>query len=177
MSARMEVETVNWESAAEVASLDIGGKNSTELELECLVRNFDFKDLAAPVREVYRAIEEEKSANGDDSRCRAALALQDHWESCLVQRELLTNEIKRGKECLEQVEKELAALRLRLEDWPAYERVCGKNPLCDYMQAIQAREKVAAFLPAWLERREQRLKTLRLEMEACARQNGLEHLL
>ncbi len=177
MSARLELEKVSWDSAAEVVALEPGGKNRSELELESLIRNFDPKDLAAPVREVYEAIEREKTVEGTDGRCQAAVAVQEHWESCLVQRELLTNEIKRGKECLEQIQKELAALRLRLEEWPAYERICGKNPLFDYMHAIRAREEVVQFLPAWLNRREEQLKQLRREMESCARQNGLEHLL
>jgi len=107
----------------------------------------------------------------------ATLSLQEKWEGWLVRRELLRNDLKRGKELLDNTQRELAQLRSQLEEWPAYERVCGKNPIMDYMQAIAAQERIEQFLPAWLKRRETELATLNRALEECARQNGLEHLL
>jgi hypothetical protein len=89
----------------------------------------------------------------------------------------LRDEITRGREYLEQVRGDLAAARARLEEWTTYERVCGKNPVLDYLQNIEAKERLEQFLPGWVERREQQLATLDNELERCARQNGLQHLL
>ncbi len=75
------------------------------------------------------------------------------------------------------MQRDLAVLRGRLEDWPACERICGLNQLPEYMQSLAASERIEQFLPGWLKRREERLHALGRKMERCARQNGLEHLL
>ena len=177
MSARLQTETVSWEQGERLAS-ERPLKLASETELESLFRNFDQKDLVAPLREIHKAqAEMAGSPEGSEVRRRAALQLQQHWEELLVQRELLRSEIKRGKEILEQLQRDLGKLRSRLDDWPGFERVCGKNPLLDYMQAIAAHEKVEQFLPAWLNRREAQLANLIVNLEETARETGLEHLL
>lgn len=174
MSARMQAEQTSWApSASEVAP----GKRPSEVEVECLLRNVDEKNMVAPLREMQSNHRSRRARAGSEQSRQAALALQQQWESWLVQRELLRNEIKRGREFLEHVQQELTSLRGRLEDWPAYERICGRNPVLDYMEAITAQERVEHFLPAWLKRREAQLQHLDQQLEQCARQNGLEHLL
>jgi hypothetical protein len=167
----MQKESISWEAPSEAAT-----KKPIDIEIESLFRNFDQKNLVAPLREVHE-VRSHRANGGSEAKHRAALDLQEKWEGWLVQRELLRNEIKRGKELLEQTQRELAALRGRLEEWPGYERVCGKNPLLDYMQAIIAHERLEQFLPVWLQRRETQLRSLSRTLENCARENGLEHLL
>ena len=171
MSAHMQKESISWEARPEVPT-----KKPIEIEIESLFRNFDHRNLVAPLREVH-AVRSHRAPDGSVEKQRAALDLQEKWEGWLVQRELLRSEIKRGKELLEQTKRELAGLRGRLEEWPDYERVCGKNPLLDYMQAIIAHERLEQFLPVWLQRRETQLTSLSRTLENCARENGLEHLL
>lgn len=165
--------------SAHIESLSRQQTNSaSQVELEALLLNLDHRDLVAPVREVHAAHAGAGSSPvASEERCRAALELQEKWEGWLVRRELLRNDVKRGKELLQHTRQELARLRSQLEDWPAYERVCGKNPIIDYMESITAQERVEHFLPGWLQRRETELATLTRSLEKCARQNGLEHLL
>ncbi len=166
MSARMESR--NGEQTG----------NASQVEIEALFQNFDHKNLVAPLREVHAAHAGLVASPADsEERCRAALALQEKWESWLVHRELLRNDLKRGNELLQHTRQELTRLRSQLEEWTAYERVCGKNPILDYMESIAAQERVEQFLPLWLKRRAAELKTLTHSLEECARQNGLEHLL
>ena len=172
MSARMHSEQAGWAGPA-----DQGVKRASEIEVECLFRNLDAKDLVAPLRQMQPSEKSSRAKPDSEVKRQAALALQEQWESWLVQRELLRNEIKRGQEFLDNIHKEVSNLRARLEEWPAYERICGRNPVLDYMEAIAAHERVGQFLPEWLRRREAQLNTLNLQMEACAQQNGLEHLL
>jgi hypothetical protein len=177
MSARMEVETVRWDTLEPVTKQE-AGKLLSEVEVESFFRNFDQRDLVAPLREVHEALSQAvpRTADAEDAT-RAALAVQARWDAYLVRREQLKAEIKRGREYLEINQNDLGALRAGLENWAAYEEICGKNPLCEYMQSIFAREQIAQFLPAWLNRREEQLEALVREMELCAKQNGLEHLL
>jgi len=177
MSARMEVESVRWKTSEAIDRENLG-KSATEMEMECLIRNFDQKDLVAPLRNASSALAGTgKSKQQVEEKRRAALALQEQWEALLTRRELLKSEIKRGKECLQQVQQELATLKDQLEEWPAFERICGKNPLGEYMQAITSKERIEKFLPGWLKRQEEQLQTLSRKIERCAKQNGLEHLL
>ena len=151
---------------------------ASQVEIEALFQNFGHKNLVEPLREVHAAHTGLlASPAGSEERCRAALALQEKWESWLVRRELLRNDLKRGNELLQHTRQELAGLRSQLEEWTGYERICGKNPILSYMQSIAAQEQVEQFLPLWLKRREAELATLTRSLEECARQNGLEHLL
>ena len=173
MSARIETETTSVERAEQIHR-DFSGKDWNMIEIESLLCNIDEKNLVAPLREAKAAIGKTGGARADEKQ-REALALQEQWNSWLLQRELLREEIKRGRECLDQVREELRTLHLRLEDWPAYERECGKNPLFRFTQALSVNERVEKFLPNWLERRETQLKALSREMDLCAKKYGLEH--
>jgi hypothetical protein len=171
----MQVEPRNWNTADALRRI---ARNPSEIEVACFVRNFDQKNLVAPLREAHAALAEiASSREAAEEKRRAALALQEQWDSCFTQRELLRSEIKRGKECLEQVQSELAAVRARLEEWADFERICGQNPLPEYMQSLSAKERIEQFLPGWVKRREDQLHALERQMEHCARENGLEHLL
>ena len=172
MSARMQLERLEWSEA----TMPAGSEQITEVEVQSLLRNLDHRNLVTPLREQAGL-----TANGGNGACaelrRAALALQQQWDAWLAQREVLCGDIKRGRGCLEHTQKELAGLRGNLEDWAGYERICGRNPLLEYMQLLAARERIEQFLPEWLKRREAQLHALNHEMEQCAKQNGLEHLL
>lgn len=173
MSARLELQMDLNKTTLE----QIGGKHPSETEVESLFRNFDAKDLVEPLRKVRSGEAAQESFPAAEQKRKAALNLQGEWEALLVQRELLANEIKRGREFLAQTQSELRSLRARLEDWPAYERVCGKNPIVEYMESIAAHERVQEYLPAWIERREVQLRKVRSQVQRTARKNGLQHLL
>jgi hypothetical protein len=148
------------------------------LEAESLIRNMDPRNLVASLRGAHASIAQfPELPPATTAQIEVALRLQEQWESWLTARELLRDESKRGRDYLEQVRHELHEMRGELEDWPACERICGYNPVAQLLQAIDAKERIERFLPSWLERRDQQLASLTRKMEACARQNGLEHLL
>lgn len=105
-----------------------------------------------------------------------ASARREQWDTWFNKRDQMRMEIKRGWELLEQVQRELAVLRARLDEWAGYELVCGKNPLSDYMQTIAAKERIEQYLPIWLKRREEQLHALDRQMEHGALQTGTEEL-
>jgi len=157
---------------ADCAVMDLAGA-----ELQSLLRNMDYKDLVPPLREAQGSPAALNSLHPDaGEKRRAALALQERWNSWLLEREVLREEIKRGRECLAQVQEELAKTRAGLEDWVRYERECGKNPLFTSTESLGAKERVKEFLPGWLDRREEQLRRLDAEMGMFARENGMEHL-
>src|SRR5262249_45828255 len=177
MSARMEVEPVSWETTEELRGESVG-RHLTEIQIESFVRNSDNRNLVAPLREAHAALAEAQRTEGvPEEKGKAALAIQEQWNTWSVRREELRNEVKRGRECLEQVRKELAALRVRLEEWPTYENICGRNPLPEYMQSLVAKQHIEQFLPGWVKRREEQLLALGRQMEQRAKQNDVEHLL
>jgi len=177
MSVRMEIEPMTGDGMG-LSEHEAAGKDLSAFQLECLVRNSDNRNLVAPLREVHAALgENEKAEWATEDKRRAALALQEQWDRWLEQREQLRNEIKRGRECLEQVQKDLTLLRARLEEWPTYERICGRNPLPESMQSLLATERIEQFLPGWLRRREDQLQALIWKMEQSAKEDGVEHLL
>lgn len=174
MSARMQLEALKWSEAGNLANPE----QIMEVEMQSRLRNLDHRNVVAPLREAQLGL----SAHGgngapDAEQRRAALALQQEWDAWLAEREVLRGDIKRGRECLEHTHEELAGLRANLEDWAGYERICGRNPLLEYMQLLSAKERIEQFLPGWLKRREAQLHALTHQMEQCAKQNGLEHLL
>ena len=146
MSARMETEQVNWESRIVPETKE---RALVESEIEC------------------------RSGAKPEDNGRTALALQEQWDVWFAKRDQMRSEIKRGWEFLEQVQRELAVLRTRLDEWPGYEVVCGKNPLSEYMQAIAAKERIEQYLPSWLKRREEQLHALNRQLEHCARNNSV----
>src|SRR5262245_40907556 len=102
-------------------------------EAAAAVRNIDPHNLVAQLREVQRIIAKASVGEETAKEIQVAVRLQDQWEAWLVERELLRNETQRGRECLEQIRRELAGLRQQLEEWPVHERICGHNPLPDYL--------------------------------------------
>ncbi|HVV72055.1 MAG TPA: hypothetical protein VHI52_11265, partial [Verrucomicrobiae bacterium] len=106
MSARMETEAMNWQGRE---LMEPDGRDLTAIQLECLIRNSDNRNLVAPLREVQAALgEAERAELATHDKRKAALALQEQWNRWFEQREQLRNEIKRGRECLEQVQKDVA---------------------------------------------------------------------
>jgi len=145
---------------------------------ESLLRNTDPRNLVAPLREARAAMAHAPASPEKTAReLQNAVGLQEKWEAWLLEREVFRNDIQRGRECLQEIRTELVSLRAQLADWPACERICGHNPLSELLQSIVTKERIEEFLPIWLENREQQLAALKLKMEACAQQNGLEHLL
>src|SRR6266550_1506978 len=175
MSARTEVETANWQQT----QLQQRGKNDLrEIQIESFLRNADETKLVPHLKEARARLaqENEPSETLGENR-HEAVALQEQWDSWLAQREALREEIKCGTECLDQVRRDLAITRQQMEEWPAYEWHCGRNPLPEFVHSIWTSEQIEQFLPGWLLRQEEKLNALNREMEACARQSGLEHLL
>jgi len=173
MSAKLEMEGTTWMEMEKVA-IENGMSDLATIEMESLLRHTDQRNVVAPLREAHAAVHRAGGVNGDGARkSRAALALQEQWNGWLAEREILREEIKRGKECLERVREELEATRAQLDDWAAYERECGKNPLFHYVQSLWVNERIEKFLPGWLERRERKLSALRSEMAIWARENGM----
>jgi hypothetical protein len=61
-----------------------------------------------------------------------------------------------------------------LSDWAAYERICGRNPLPDLIQALVIKERMEQFLPEWIKQQEEQIAELTRKMEPCAQHNGFE---
>ncbi len=176
MSAKLEAQILDWETA-DIAG-QTGHKDPSEVEEECLCRNADEHTLIGPLREARAVLAQAGHLNREaDEKRRATLALQAQWNGWFTERERLRLEIKRGRELLGQVQEELASLEPCLEKWPDYERVCGQNPLFDYMQSALSKRRVTEFLPGWLQRREEELNVLQARMAEFAGQNGLQELL
>jgi hypothetical protein len=174
MSARIELEPVSWnsfEAMNENLTKTLGDTN-----VESFLRDFG-SNAVIPLHEISAKETRRSGKDTSPAKRRASVTIQAQWGSWLVERDRLRTGIKRGEECLEQMRKELRKLRGDLEEWPDYERICGKNPLEDYMQSITAKERIAKFLPVWLKRQQAQLQTLKRKMGACAKQNRFEHLL
>ena len=147
-------------------------------EAQSLLCNHDPRNLVAPLREAKSALARDQSLSPQKVReLQIAILLQDEWEASLVQREFLKNDVQRGRECLQQVRRELESLRAELSDWAAYERICGHNPLPDLVQALVVKERIEQFLPEWIKQQEEQIAALTRKMEPCAQDNGLRHLL
>ena len=160
---------MSW-NRTESADRELQGRALSGIEVESFVRGVEAEKRSA-TRELMSTQADRRGPRLEDPT-QAALAIQEHRENRFARREQMRTEIKRGRELLEQVQNELAALRSRLEEWPGYETVCGKNPLCDYMQTIAAKERIEQYLPVWLKRREEELHSLNREIEYGASQAG-----
>src|SRR5690242_17232383 len=135
MSAKLEVDSLRWNEA-----LETQGRTATLVDIENLFRNADENGLVKPLREAHQGL----SGTGETRRqaeqqCLAALAIQEQWNAWMAQREQLRNDIRRGREVLDQVRRDLALLRSRVEEWATFERHCGRNPLQDYLEEIVAK--------------------------------------
>ena len=175
MSARMQEARTSWQEP----QLQERERNDLRvIEIESFLRNADEKKLVPHLKEARAKLAQRKEwTRASGQKQLAAVVFQEQWDAWLAQRETLRDEIKRGKECLEQVQRDLVITQAQLEEWPAYEWHCGKNPLPDFIQSISVNERIQQFLPGWLQRQQARLKELNREIETCARQRGLEHLL
>jgi hypothetical protein len=175
MSARIEMESL---SRRDLGTFDpVPASSFSEAQMESLFRNVAEQDLVAPLREAHAARASGKPCLQTDAKCQEGLALQEEWQARLEHRESLRADIKRGREYLQQIRRELDALKDRLEEWPTFERTCGKNPLLEYAQRISAKERISKYLPVWLKRREQQLKAVNQQIGSFARKNGLKHRL
>lgn len=172
MSAKLEMEATHWEEMERIGQ-ETENCDLSAIEMESLLRNMDERNVVRPLREARATVAQMGAVKDGAIKRREALALQEQWNGWLMQREQLREEIKRGKECLERVRNEIAVTRARLEEWPEYERECGKNPLFHYMECLIASERIEQFLPGWLDRRENKLANLRQQMEAWAKANGM----
>ena len=149
-----------------------------EFEAQSLLCNNDPRNLVAPLRAAKSALAQEQALSPQKVReLQIAILLQDEWEAWLIQREFLRSDAQRGRECLQQVRRELDSLRTELNHWAAYERICGHNPLSDLVQSLVVKERIAQFLPEWIKQREDQIAALTRKMEPCAQHNGLGHLL
>src|SRR5512140_206114 len=83
-------------------------------------------------------------------RSDITVAVQMRWNTLFERQGLLRDDIQRGKECLRQVQAQLAETRSRAEDWPMYERRCGENCLPDLTESIVVNRRVERFLAGWL---------------------------
>jgi hypothetical protein len=155
----METEPVTWEAAESTSS---EGRALSEIELQEFVRTAQNNELPPPL---WLETAPERSASPSEQKRRGAAISPELWNSWFSKRDQMRTEIKRGWELLEQVQRELAVLRARLDEWAGYEVVCGKNPLSEYMQAIAAKERIEQYLPVWLKRREEQLHALDRQIE------------
>jgi len=141
------------------------------MDVETLLTNFNPADAipALPVLQAS-AVRKPNSKATRDAKNRRGFAQQKATNSLANQHEVLLSQIKRGEECLDQIRRELATTQADLEEWPAYERICGANPLADYLQSIAAKEQIVKFLPGWLKRQREQLQNLNRKMAAGAGQ-------
>ena len=104
-------------------------------------------------------------------QCQAAFELEAQLNRLLSQQEVLREEIRRGKQCMEHAQTELAERRSRLEDWPNYERDCGTNCLPHLTESVRANRRVERFLSGWIKRRQGQLDALDQTIARFARQH------
>jgi len=148
------------------------------VELESFFRNANQNDLVMPLRKAREQhLKQPQPERHIEEKQQAALALQKRWETWLNERESLRDDIKRGTEYLDETRLAQKQALEGLERWSEYESLCGKNPLFHYTETMVINERIERFLPNWLNKREERLAKVMREMELCARENGLEHLL
>ena len=98
-----------------------------------------------------------------------ALELELRWNTLLGQKDLLRDEITRGKESLAQAQKELAESRSRLEEWPTYEERCGARCLPCLTESVADNRRIERFLNGWLARREKQLAVVDRAIALLAR--------
>ena len=101
-------------------------------------------------------------ANQQASRSerQTALELALELDALLRRQEPLWEDIKRGKECLDRVQRERAERESRLEERPTYERQCGADCLPHLTESVSSPRRVARFLNGWLARKQDQLTGL-----------------
>jgi len=172
MSARTDIERLVWHPLAST-HVESVAKKASDMELETFFSNLDPTEAIPPLTEVQA-----KPARKPDARAASEKKLpvdpgsRAQGQRFLVQHEQLLSRIKRGEECLNQVHQELEMLRSDLDEWADYERICGTNPLADYMQSISAKEQISKFLPGWLKRQREQLEHLERAMQSAAQSSA-----
>jgi hypothetical protein len=164
MSARTDIKP--WYPLPP-AQLETAAVNQSDMKSEIFFANLDSSEAEAvsSLPQAQTKLPRKPDARvGSENKSPRTARLQEN--SGPHQRELLLSQIKRGEECLNQVRKDLETMRTDLEEWVEYERVCGRNPLIDYLQSISAKERIARFLPEWLKRQRDRLQNLERNMQA-----------
>jgi hypothetical protein len=116
-----------------------------------------------------RGAEPARSANQQERQ--TALTQEMRWNALLWQQDLLGEEIKRGKECLERAQTQLAESRSQLEEWPAYERRCGENYLPGLTESVSVNKRIERFLTGWLKRRQGQLVAVNQAIDLFNRTN------
>jgi hypothetical protein len=105
-----------------------------------------------------------------------ASAREPELNALLGRRDLLREEIKRGKECLSRVQAELAERESRLEEWPTYETQCGVDCLPHLTASVSSGSRVVQFLTGWLSRRQVELAEVDQGLSLLARRHNFGHL-
>lgn len=82
------------------------------------------------------------------------------------QQDLLHDEIERGREQLQRVQKELGDTQASLEQWNRYELISSAQPLDRLIQTMTLQEKTRQFLVDWLNRKQEKLAKVRGDI-AC----------
>lgn len=164
MSARIELKPVSWHPLPPT-QVEITAKQINDMQLETLT-NLDRSSGIPALPDLQRKPDARATS---EAKHRTESGREADRNTRLIQREMLHSQIKRGEEYLEQVRKELAAVRADLEQWTEYERICGRNPLADYLQSISTKEQIAKFLPGWLKRQREQLQSLSRKMGAPGR--------
>jgi hypothetical protein len=102
-----------------------------------------------------------------------ALELEMQWNTLLGQQDLLREEIKRGEECLEQAQAKVAEAGAWLEEWPTYEKSCGRNCLPCLTESAWTGRRIQRFLTSWLKRRRLQLRSVEQAIYAFAQDHRL----
>lgn len=90
-------------------------------------------------------------------------------DSLLQQQDQLRNEIRRGKEYLQQLQKNLDESRTSLEQWNRYELISSIHPLDHLIETMSLQERTQQFLVGWLKRQEQKLAKVTEDIESRIR--------
>jgi len=93
--------------------------------------------------------------------------LKQYRDSLQQQQNLLHDEIERGREQLQRVQKELVDTHASLEQWNRYELISSAQPLDRLIQTMTLQEKTRQFLVDWLNRKQEKLAKVRGDI-ACA---------
>ena len=111
-------------------------------------------------------------SNNASRNGRSELEMEMQWNALLGQQDLLLEEIKRGEECLEQALAELADTTSRLEEWPSYEKSCGRNCLPCLTELVSSNRRIERFLTGWLRRRRAQLDSVTEAIRQMSREQG-----
>ncbi len=104
------------------------------------------------------------------------LELELQWNTLLGQQDLLREEIRRGEQYLEQAQAGVAEAGSLLEEWPSYEKSCGRNCLPCLTETALAGRRIERFLTNWLKRRRSQLRSVEQAIGDFAREYRLPEL-